>query len=682
MLIFGKNLNKYIYYMRMKLKNKVLSIAIVVLAASFFSGGAVEASWLGGAHDAAHGGGNLGGPGGNIASGSFTTSKSSADITTAIANEVVGGGYATANTYSSSGGWGYSTVSTSVGGSGGSFGSIGSSGSSNAVVSVSCTYADLSLDDVFFVKAGEKVSAVINQNNLKQGVVYDPIVKVSNRGCVSTDASVTSKTTSLSKIYSLLSSKTLTPVYVNDLPAGEKGGFPVNLKLDFGSTGTYDYVQYIDNKGPLAANDVLYVRFPSVTMDERGKHALRAVVDATNTQEPAHSCDESFGCIKETDTVSGNNVRKETFSVYNPSVTLGSFEIVAGGTEVQNVNSNSIRAFDPLLADGIGLYWDAQDIKKGSCETLAMTSEGKVLHDFGTKNDTASLSAAAIASVPVTNGGIDATINEPSAGLYHKYVINCMTVSGGRVSDELYVTGGSDVAIGPACWVGLKKAVPSTCSQICGAVGGVPFANKYGTRCVSGETRAPDAMTALGSKKPPFWWGCWKGCAPKANKITYTTGPYCYEFGQKTDDDSTDRSVGCYCIVPDVSSCGTSGAAACSDGLDNDGDGLIDSKDPGCWTDPTDPTTYDPTDTSEANVLVPPIITASKEVIRPGDSVEISWNPLTNTGCYLSSNLSSDGSIKGSEVVSLSNYAIFTITCDGGVSSSVSVSVLPEIYES
>jgi hypothetical protein len=36
------------------------------------------------------------------------------------------------------------------------------------------------------------------------------------------------------------------------------------------------------------------------------------------------------------------------------------------------------------------------------------------------------------------------------------------------------------------------------------------------------------------------------------------------------------------------------GGTQCADGIDNDGDGLIDRADPGCWTNPLDPTTYNP----------------------------------------------------------------------------------------
>src|SRR5206468_4913032 len=51
---------------------------------------------------------------------------------------------------------------------------------------------------------------------------------------------------------------------------------------------------------------------------------------------------------------------------------------------------------------------------------------------------------------------------------------------------------------------------------------------------------------------------------------------------------------------------GTNGGGsnpACSDGKDNDGDGLIDANDPGCHSDgnANNPASYDSTDTSEAN---------------------------------------------------------------------------------
>lgn len=44
----------------------------------------------------------------------------------------------------------------------------------------------------------------------------------------------------------------------------------------------------------------------------------------------------------------------------------------------------------------------------------------------------------------------------------------------------------------------------------------------------------------------------------------------------------------------------TSNTTQCQDGSDNDGDGVIDASDPGCWTNPTNPATYDRTRNNEA----------------------------------------------------------------------------------
>ena len=41
----------------------------------------------------------------------------------------------------------------------------------------------------------------------------------------------------------------------------------------------------------------------------------------------------------------------------------------------------------------------------------------------------------------------------------------------------------------------------------------------------------------------------------------------------------------------------------CSDTIDNDGNGLVDAGDPGCWTDPANPVTYNSNDNDESNTL-------------------------------------------------------------------------------
>src|SRR3990167_3253208 len=50
----------------------------------------------------------------------------------------------------------------------------------------------------------------------------------------------------------------------------------------------------------------------------------------------------------------------------------------------------------------------------------------------------------------------------------------------------------------------------------------------------------------------------------------------------------------------------------CSDGVDNDGDELVDELDPGCWSDPDDPETYNPDDNDENQQ---PIITLTTTTV-------------------------------------------------------------------
>jgi hypothetical protein len=61
----------------------------------------------------------------------------------------------------------------------------------------------------------------------------------------------------------------------------------------------------------------------------------------------------------------------------------------------------------------------------------------------------------------------------------------------------------------------------------------------------------------------------------------------------------------------------------CSDRRDNDGDTQIDAADVGCFTDPTDPSTYDPNDLYENDIaaLTPPTITLTgRSTIVPYDT--------------------------------------------------------------
>ncbi len=85
-----------------------------------------------------------------------------------------------------------------------------------------------------------------------------------------------------------------------------------------------------------------------------------------------------------------------------------------------------------------------------------------------------------------------------------------------------------------------------------------------------------------------------------------------------TDDDESDGTTQCqdtndndqdgvsdYPADPGCSSAQdndeSDGTTQCQDGLDNDQDSVSDAADPGCWTDPNDSQTYDPTDNDESD---------------------------------------------------------------------------------
>lgn len=67
----------------------------------------------------------------------------------------------------------------------------------------------------------------------------------------------------------------------------------------------------------------------------------------------------------------------------------------------------------------------------------------------------------------------------------------------------------------------------------------------------------------------------------------------------------------------EVSGLACGDAPQCSDGTDNDGDGLVDADDPGCWTDPTDPSTYDPLDDDETDAALPGAPVAAPDAAGP-----------------------------------------------------------------
>ena len=87
------------------------------------------------------------------------------------------------------------------------------------------------------------------------------------------------------------------------------------------------------------------------------------------------------------------------------------------------------------------------------------------------------------------------------------------------------------------------QANEASCPTYCAGKGLSNVASADGGKCVSGEAR-PQSAIAQGIV---FTWGCSSTCTAQSGTTTQSYGKYCYRPGQKHDDDSTDRTVGCFC---------------------------------------------------------------------------------------------------------------------------------------
>ena len=116
-------------------------------------------------------------------------------------------------------------------------------------------------------------------------------------------------------------------------------------------------------------------------------------------------------------------------------------------------------------------------------------------------------------------------------------------------------------------------------------------------------------------------------------------------------------------------------AAQCSDGLDNDGDSFTDYPDDlGCT---------DADDNDETDTLPDPTITVTPAVVRQGSDFLLEWNPNGNPGCVLSNNApsSANGSTAGSVTLTANRQSTYTISCANGNEASVTLQVIPNLFE-
>jgi hypothetical protein len=119
-------------------------------------------------------------------------------------------------------------------------------------------------------------------------------------------------------------------------------------------------------------------------------------------------------------------------------------------------------------------------------------------------------------------------------------------------------------------------------------------------------------------------------------------------------------------------------ATECSDLIDNDGDTTSDAADNGCWTNPSDPTTYNPNDNSEGGIidLTPPTlrIWSDSPIVRFNGQATINYSisapyaiTCTVTGGGINETVNHvSGTTNGSELSSArQSKQRFTLSCPG-----------------
>lgn len=509
----------------------------------------------------------------------------------------------------------------------------------------------------------------VDQNDMEIGVQYTPKVLIENRGCQPTNQGTTTVTTRASRFHFPTTTE-YPPVYVNDPPAGENGSFPVALRIDFGQDGTYEYNEVVNSAGPLPARAGGFVTFPPITLTEAGTHTIEATTDVRTAdgRYGGVGCSGSDGCILERDGVDADKDRSETFAAIAPSVSLGSFLMNSAFFFSPLPTDVRLTDRDITTGDTVGLYWTGEKVNYTSCIGSVTTSDGSNPNDFNGQPDGNSWYVNYIVG-PYN----DINITEPSAGNWHFYTITCNTTGGDQVSDSIMINNGGDVTD----LMALQPALNSLSLPTGATLDGAPFtitnqspntATDYtytfsidGSEVDTGLVSGPLAAGATEVQLANFTY-----TAP--DTIAIVPMEVCMTHADMSAPACANAQINVF-----------QGITECSDSIDNDLDSLTDAADPGCWTDPTDPTTYDASDTSEIDL--PPTITATPGIVRQGDSFLLEWDPQGNPGCSLSANAVADGSIAGSLTITAQTQSTYTITCTGDQSASVRVQVIPNIFE-
>jgi len=404
-----------------------------------------------------------------------------------------------------------------------------------------------------------------------------------------------------------------------------------------------------------------------------GTHRVTAYVDIPGSVDSGNGCNASAGCIIENP--QPNNELDITVTVTEPTLTLGSFLIdgpnptIAPGSRREDPTRDYQGETKP-----VGIFWGGGKIQWNTCVGSSFNDAGQSLSDFDGQRD---------GSITGFANRHDINIDEPGAGSDHFYSIRCTTTNGDQIFANHTITNGASVNVN----VRLRPDVaPVPEVMINEVVNEITFNVE--------NTSSNDATGVTYSLSID---GVTQGASDRsiADIAAFDTQTITSPLGWSSN------VAGSFLLVATVDAANLTGAPVpdsviiqvrapqCSNSpIDDDNDGLVDELDPGCWTDPSDPSTYDPTDDTELNNAVavpnPPTIEIDGlPIVRQGDDFTLRWNTNGNMGCVLSSNVGvTDAYVSPGETdLTARNQSTYTIECDNNQSDRVRLQVIPNMFE-
>lgn len=562
-----------------------------------------------------------------------------------------------------------------------------------------CTQtSDLATIDILFVRAGTysgsarpAASLLVSESNLQAGTAYQPIVQIRNLNCNSTSAfnndngpkianAIEKLLSSLSPHQALASggggsravASTLSGYHINQLPFGTGGGFPVRLRIDFGQNGSYEYTEFLNNQGPVRGIPLPTIR-PASTRPASGFER-----DSSSSRNQIQPQSPSSGTSNSRSSI----VLEKAIALVQPTTVLAN-----GGSR-----ASTPRPPTPTPADLATIYVAFPAFTPSEIGIHSITANADV-----TNTQAAGRGCTSMVAAPARSG-FSNTIRSAAAPTVSPIDWGCLnelTPAGARSEGnnnftKTFTVGRSQV---------LVVSVADVYVRVGGTLATVPFTVlNQSTSTLPGYTytiRINNTSVGSGTRTltmAPGVTDSTRGAVSYTIPNSPTTVPL--EVCASSAILATTTCANARVIVT---------TTECSDSLDNDGDGTRDDRDNGCFSDPMDPTTYDPNDNSEGGMidLIPPSLslTSNKKFVRSNETVTINYSisaPYAIT-CVVSGGginqtiMHTPGTTEGSVTSQeLQNKQQFTLRCPGFAtlstrvidsSTTLFIEVVPQIQE-